>query len=335
MRHWRTNAFAVCGKFDYCIPALFCPAFAYYSISELFEVPPAGLAESCAGGYCLCFGFLIRTRLRNRYNLDGSFLGDFLAHLLCHCIALARIWREADIQTRTENKTNIPSPQPTPPPLQLFPLSPQHGMPLKPQPYLPIGGGGGGGLGFYDPPAVARPMIRHDRDRTVDTSLSGFDPDAGSYQREDSLDPPPSNTDTNPWDMMPGRTRVEDLSRSMLPTGVQRLPVMAQQESSKRPISREDYLKYITNKLDDSSAGKDPPGMSGEIDSKANSKDLGSDDVQNSGQTDITRRWAILRPPGSSALQTTQEEDSEAADRIILEADSTKWKSVEDELFNR
>lgn len=334
MRPWKTNAFGVFGKFDYCIPSLFCPSFAYYSISELFEVPPASLAESCAGGYCLCFGFLIRTRLRNRYNLDGSILGDFLAHLFCHCIALARIWREAEIQTRTENKSNIPSPQPSPPPLQMFPINAEHGMPLKPQPYLPIGGGCG--LGFYDAPNVARPMIRHNRGRTVDTSLSGFDQDGSSHQREDSMDPPPSNTDTNPWDMMQGRTRGEDPSRSMLQAGVQRLPVMAQQESSKKPISREDYLKYITNKLDDPSGGRDPPGTSGEIDCKSNSKDLGSDDVQNSGQTDLTRRWAILRPPGSSALQTTQEEDSEAADRIILEADSmAKWKSVEDELFNR
>lgn len=117
--------------------SILCPALSYYATSELFESPPAGVVESCIGGYCLCCGFILRTRLREKYNLDGSFLGDFVAHCCCHCVALARIWREAEMQMEAEKQYQ----QQHPPQQNIMQLPPQQNVmqvPMQPlqQQYL-------------------------------------------------------------------------------------------------------------------------------------------------------------------------------------------------------
>lgn len=130
---WRTNFFGVFGDSRVLCASILCPALSYYASSELFENPPAGVVESCVGGYCICFGFMIRSRLRYKYNLDGSILGDFLAHCCCQCLALARVWREAEFQVRAEKErtqwppNTIPLPMSNPPAMTSVPLqiSPQ------------------------------------------------------------------------------------------------------------------------------------------------------------------------------------------------------------------
>ena len=99
---WKTNVMGLLGECRVLLVSIMCPPVAYYVTSEAFEKPPAGILEACIGGYCLCCGFLLRTRLRDKYNLDGSVLGDLLTHCFCHCVALARIWREAEVQAEAE-----------------------------------------------------------------------------------------------------------------------------------------------------------------------------------------------------------------------------------------
>lgn len=120
---WKTNVMGVLGDCRVLFASVLCPALAYYTTSEQFESPPASVTESCIGGYCLCCGFLLRSRLREKYNLDGSILGDFLAHMMCHCVALARIWREAEFQADAVKcnrmQPSLPPPTPIPaPPMQ-------------------------------------------------------------------------------------------------------------------------------------------------------------------------------------------------------------------------
>eukprot|EP00210_Caulerpa_lentillifera_P003035 g2897.t1 len=325
---WKTNALGTCGDLSYCMSSVCCPAFAYYSISELFEVPPAGLAESCAGGYCLCFGFLIRSRLRNQYNLKGSILFDFLSHLSCHCLALARIWREAKFQKQCQIQSTCPV-QIQPPIPQTVEFNQKQKRLIQPQPYLPITEEAG--LGFYEKPAAVnyRPFMNHNSKNTVDTSLSGFDADAllmvdfNSDLREGSIDPSPSNTDTNPWDTLPDR---KHRGEGLIHYGCQSGPL---ERSFRRPISREKYLKYIKNSLEEQSSPV-------EYQDHRTVRKVESDEAENSGTADLNKRLENLRPPRSAASQTTREEDSEAADRIILERDFTqKSKHIEERFFNK
>eukprot|EP00210_Caulerpa_lentillifera_P004324 g4127.t1 len=360
---WQTNVLGVLGECNYCIPSVFCPAFAYYSISELFEVPPAGVIESCAGGYCICFGFLIRSRLRNRYNLDGSFIGDLLAHTACHCVALARIWREAKLQVIAEEKRQqqqqqelvqqqqqqqqFQNVQLQSPPFQSFAPYSAPGL-IQPQPYMPIAGNTIG-LGFYSapPPIPVQPgldALHHNQGNSVDTSFSAFEDNQGvteasSFRREDSLDPPPSNTDTNPWDMLHHRAnKHEEPTPFVLPSvqpqqGTEMPTTLAPGGgSSRRPISREDYLKVIANQLEDHNtqieATEEELGIP--------SRTADSTQSMTPYSADLNSRLACLRPPNSSALPITKEEDDEAADRIILERDSMmRLRDVEEELLEQ
>lgn len=79
------------------ISTLLLPPTTYYLISEAIDDTPATLFQAFFGGYCCCYGFRIRTRLRNKYNLQGSLGADLMSHCLCHCFALARNYLEAKL----------------------------------------------------------------------------------------------------------------------------------------------------------------------------------------------------------------------------------------------
>lgn len=66
---------------------------------------PAGVCESLIGGYCCWIGYKLRTRLRETRDLRGSRCTDCCAHCMCHCVALARVWQEA--QADPFNSWNI------------------------------------------------------------------------------------------------------------------------------------------------------------------------------------------------------------------------------------
>ena len=254
---WRTNILGIFGDCRVLFASVLCPALAYYATSEQFEEPPAGVVESCIGGYCLCCGWMLRERMRRKYGLDGSAAGDFLAHLLCHCVALARIWREAEAQAQIEahkpsytgqmhhQTPSLPRPPqtsiPHPPQTMVYPPG---GQQMYMQPTLPPGKTSprevcrsrchimfcvavqpmtyvdqyGTQQVFVRPGQVMMPPIAPVQPQqqpmfnmgdTVDTNLSEFDSknepmvgreDTASLKRDNSMDPPPSNTDPDPWE---------------------------------------------------------------------------------------------------------------------------------------
>ena len=101
---WKTTLSGVLQECSTLLVTTLCPALAYRSASKNIEDPPAGCLESVAGGYCPCYGWTLRTRLRQKYDLDGSILKDTAAHLCCHCVALARVWRESEMRIETQNR---------------------------------------------------------------------------------------------------------------------------------------------------------------------------------------------------------------------------------------
>lgn len=78
-----------------CVSTLLLPPTTYYLISEEIDEEPAHPMQALCGGYCCFYGFLIRTRLREKYNLEGSIEKDMISHCLCHCFALAHDYCEA------------------------------------------------------------------------------------------------------------------------------------------------------------------------------------------------------------------------------------------------
>ena len=251
---WRTNILGIFGDCRVLFASILCPALAYYATSEQFEEPPAGVVESCIGGYCLCCGWMLRERMRRKYGLDGSATGDFLAHLSCHCVALARIWREAEAQAQIEAQKpsyagQMLAPQTIRPPQQPSVSPPPHaivypsgGQQMYMQPSLPAGKAdaitrkqmshrfcvGVQPMTYVDrygtqqvfvrpgqmmmpPVATVQPQQQpvFNMGDTVDTNLSEFDSknepmvsrdDTSSLKRANSMDPPPSNTDPDPWE---------------------------------------------------------------------------------------------------------------------------------------
>ena len=101
---WKTTLFGTLLDYDMLLTTIVCPALAYYSTSKHFQTSPAGCLESIVGGYCPCYGWTLRRRLRQKYDLDGSILEDILVHLCCHCVALTRIWEEAESQAKAKNQ---------------------------------------------------------------------------------------------------------------------------------------------------------------------------------------------------------------------------------------
>ena len=101
---WKTTLFMTLLDYRMLFTAVVCPALAYNSTAQYFQNPSAGCLESMVGGYCPCYGWTLRTRLRKKYGLYGSILGDILSHLCCHCLAIARIWKEAESQTEAKNQ---------------------------------------------------------------------------------------------------------------------------------------------------------------------------------------------------------------------------------------
>ena len=126
---WKTTLSGILQDYSTLLVTTLCPALAYRSASKNLEDSPAGCLESTAGGYCPCYGWTLRTQLRKKYNLEGSILKDIAAHLCCHCVALARVWRESEMRIETQNRPASPASrttsmqppvQPIVPPVQRF-----------------------------------------------------------------------------------------------------------------------------------------------------------------------------------------------------------------------
>jgi len=77
-----------------CLSTLLLPPTTFYLISEEIDEEPVTPMQALCGGYCCFYGFLIRTRLREKYNLVGSIELDMLSHCLCHCFALSHDYCE-------------------------------------------------------------------------------------------------------------------------------------------------------------------------------------------------------------------------------------------------
>lgn len=358
---WKTNIMGILGDCRVLFASVLCPALSYYATSELFESPPAGVIESCIGGYCLCCGFYLRTKLRQKYNLDGSLLGDFIAHLCCHCVAMARIWREAEIQLEA-GKQQPQQMQPLQPPQQnVVQLPPQQMQPMQPmqQPFVvqspapqqfihpglqqiqpihqvrPIQP-----IGFVDP-YQQRPIFmpqqaimvqqQPDHQNTVDTNLSSdFDSrnddllgrETASYSRNDSIDPPPSNTDPDPWSMMPA---LHASSRRPVPQPLiqeaqaeeQHHPEKKRMPSKKRPeTANVPYEQFVANEMADVRTESPQSPFAGQRPA--------ADDLAPKTNL-ITERLSRLRP-GSGTKPTPQvgesfkgaKDSGELVDEIVL-----------------
>lgn len=101
-----------------CLSTLLLPPTTFYLISEEIDEEPVTPMQALCGGYCCFYGFLIRTRLREKYNLQGSIELDMISHCLCHCFALShdycevKAWKAAVWEISSPEKIQKPTEPP-------------------------------------------------------------------------------------------------------------------------------------------------------------------------------------------------------------------------------
>ncbi|ELR16612.1 DUF614 family protein [Acanthamoeba castellanii str. Neff] len=95
MSDWETGLCECFSDFPTCLSAYFCGCFdvAYhYAAAEDRECGVVdGLLAYCFFPCCAC---IARGKIREKYNISGSFLGDVLAVWCCGCCAVSQQSRE-------------------------------------------------------------------------------------------------------------------------------------------------------------------------------------------------------------------------------------------------
>ncbi|CAG8452939.1 16777_t:CDS:2 [Funneliformis mosseae] len=103
-REWRFGLFDCFADSSLCLKTWCCPCITYGENKEKISNSPGSCATHalifCCVEYCLGLGCLLgamtRNEARNRYQIEGTGLGDFCTHFCCSCCALIQENREAN-----------------------------------------------------------------------------------------------------------------------------------------------------------------------------------------------------------------------------------------------
>ncbi|CAG9323276.1 unnamed protein product [Blepharisma stoltei] len=101
MVQWEEPLFGCFRDCCTCIIVWFCPLA--YCIYQGISVKKA-TGESCFGAYCCpivlcCIGAAInRGKIRDRYLINGSFVGDCFYHFCCGPCAVCQEYREVNVR---------------------------------------------------------------------------------------------------------------------------------------------------------------------------------------------------------------------------------------------
>ncbi|KAL6902380.1 hypothetical protein ACP4OV_005256 [Aristida adscensionis] len=102
---WHADLLGCCSEPALCLKTLFFPCGTFSRIASVAKNKPMSSSEACNDilAYslilsCCCYTCCIRRKLRQKLNIAGGCLDDFLSHLLCCCCALVQEWREVEIR---------------------------------------------------------------------------------------------------------------------------------------------------------------------------------------------------------------------------------------------
>ncbi|PTB40392.1 hypothetical protein M441DRAFT_142825 [Trichoderma asperellum CBS 433.97] len=104
---WANGFFNCCSPGGLCFLTTCCPCITYGKTQH--QVNYGSLEDySCCNSSCIVFALAVhcglqcipamiqRKRLRTKYNLDGSFFGDFCRSCLCTCCVLMQNGKESE-----------------------------------------------------------------------------------------------------------------------------------------------------------------------------------------------------------------------------------------------
>ncbi|KAL6645203.1 hypothetical protein ACP70R_016811 [Stipagrostis hirtigluma subsp. patula] len=102
---WHADLLGCCSEPALCLKTLFFPCGTFSRIASVAKNRPMSPSEACNDimAYslilsCCCYTCCIRRKLRQKLNIAGGCLDDFLSHLMCCCCALVQEWREVEIR---------------------------------------------------------------------------------------------------------------------------------------------------------------------------------------------------------------------------------------------
>uniref|UniRef100_J3LK59 MCAfunc domain-containing protein n=1 Tax=Oryza brachyantha TaxID=4533 RepID=J3LK59_ORYBR len=114
---WHADLLGCCTEPSLCLRTFFFPCGTFSRIASIAKNRPISSSEACNDimAYslilsCCCYTCCVRRKLRQKLNIAGGCIDDFLSHLMCCCCALVQEWREVEIRgAYDETKISPPS----------------------------------------------------------------------------------------------------------------------------------------------------------------------------------------------------------------------------------
>jgi Cys-rich protein (TIGR01571 family) len=102
---WHADLLGCCSEPSLCLRTFFFPCGTFSKIASIAKNRPMSSSEACNDimAYslilsCCCYTCCVRRKLRQKLNIAGGCIDDFLSHLMCCCCALVQEWREVEIR---------------------------------------------------------------------------------------------------------------------------------------------------------------------------------------------------------------------------------------------
>ncbi|KAG8073518.1 hypothetical protein GUJ93_ZPchr0006g41073 [Zizania palustris] len=115
---WHADLLGCCAEPSLCFRTFFFPCGTFSRIASVAKNKPMSSSEVCNDimAYslilsCCCYTCCVRRKLRQKLDIAGGCIDDFLSHLMCCCCALVQEWREVEIRGAYGERTKISPPQ--------------------------------------------------------------------------------------------------------------------------------------------------------------------------------------------------------------------------------
>uniref|UniRef100_A0A0V0IJD8 MCAfunc domain-containing protein n=1 Tax=Solanum chacoense TaxID=4108 RepID=A0A0V0IJD8_SOLCH len=117
---WHTDLLGCCSEPLLCIKTFFFPCGTFSKVASFAANRDISSADACNElmAYslilsCCCYTCCIRKKLRQKLNITGGIIDDFLSHLMCCCCALVQELREVEIRGANGTEKTKTSPPPS------------------------------------------------------------------------------------------------------------------------------------------------------------------------------------------------------------------------------
>lgn len=117
---WHTDLLGCCSEPILCIKTFFFPCGTFSKVASFAANRHISSADACNElmAYslilsCCCYTCCIRKKLRQKLNITGGVIDDFLSHLMCCCCALVQELREVEIRGGNGTEKTKTSPPPS------------------------------------------------------------------------------------------------------------------------------------------------------------------------------------------------------------------------------